>query len=54
MVDAAAMLDLLYVSNGDLELTSVGTEFTTADIQTSKQIFAAQARARAPAGPHDL
>ena len=44
LVDAAALLDLLYVGSGDLELTSVGTEFTTADIQTSKQIFAAQAR----------
>ncbi|MDT5162632.1 MAG: NitT/TauT family transport system ATP-binding protein, partial [Mycobacterium sp.] len=48
LVDAAAMLDLLHVSNGDLELTAVGQEFTTADIQTSKQIFAAQARSRAP------
>jgi len=48
IVDAAAMLDLLHVSNGDLELTAVGAEFTTADIQTSKQIFAAQARGRAP------
>ena len=26
----------------------MGAEFTTADIQTSKQIFAAQARSRAP------
>jgi NitT/TauT family transport system ATP-binding protein len=48
LVDAAALLDLLHVSSGDLELTEVGTEFTTADIQTSKQIFAAQARSRAP------
>jgi len=48
LVDAAAMLGLLHVSNGDLELTAVGAEFTTADIQTSKQIFAAQARRRAP------
>ena len=48
LVDAAAMLDLLHVRSGDLKLTSAGTEFTTADIQTSKQIFARQARARAP------
>src|SRR6476659_6289403 len=48
LVDAAAMLDLLHVSAGNLELTAVGAEFTTADIQTSKQIFAAQARSRAP------
>jgi NitT/TauT family transport system ATP-binding protein len=48
LVDAAAMLDLLHVRSNDLELTSVGTEFTTADIQASKQIFARQARSRAP------
>ena len=48
LVDAAALLDLLHVRSGDLELTSVGTEFTTADIQTSKQIFGGQARTRAP------
>ena len=48
LVDAAALLDLLSVRSGDLELTSVGTEFTTADIQTSKQIFGGQVRTRAP------
>ena len=48
LVDAAALLDLVRVSRGDLELTSIGTEFTTADIQSSKQIFARQARSRAP------
>lgn len=48
IVDAAAMLDLLRVEDGDLEITPVGKEFTTADIQTSKQIFAQQARTRAP------
>jgi NitT/TauT family transport system ATP-binding protein len=47
-VDAAAMLDLLHVTDGDVEITSTGKEFTTADIQTSKQIFAQQARTRAP------
>ena len=48
LVDAAAMLDFVRVSGGDLELTPTGKDFTTADIQTSKQIFAQQARTRAP------
>jgi NitT/TauT family transport system ATP-binding protein len=48
LVDAAAMLDLLGVAGTDLTLTSVGKAFTTADIQASKQIFAEQARTRAP------
>src|SRR6201994_4583757 len=48
LVDAAAMLDLLHVHHGDVTLTSVGTEFTTADTKPSKQIFARQARTRAP------
>jgi NitT/TauT family transport system ATP-binding protein len=42
------MLGFLDVAGGDLTLTPVGKEFTTADIQRSKQIFAAQARDRAP------
>ncbi|MFE3178007.1 nitrate/sulfonate/bicarbonate ABC transporter ATP-binding protein [Amycolatopsis sp. NPDC059090] len=48
LVDAAALLDLLFVAGGDLHLTPVGTAFTTADIQTSKKIFAVQVRDRAP------
>ena len=48
LVDAAAMLDLLRVSGGDVEITPIGKEFTTADIQANKQIFAQQARTRAP------
>ena len=48
MVDAAALLDFVRVSGADLELTPIGKDFTTADIQTSKQIFAQQARTRAP------
>ncbi len=48
LVDAAALLDLLFVAGGDLHLTPVGTAFTTADIQTSKKIFAGQVRDRAP------
>ena len=42
------LLDFVRVSGADLELTPVGKDFTTADIQTSKQIFAQQARTRAP------
>jgi len=48
LVDAAGLLDLLRVSGADLELTTAGKEFATADIQTSKRIFALQARTRAP------
>jgi NitT/TauT family transport system ATP-binding protein len=48
LVDAAEMLGFVTVSGGDIELTPVGTEFTTADIQASKQIFAREARERAP------
>ncbi len=48
LVDAALMLDFLRVSGADLELTPIGKDFTTADIQTSKQVFAQQARTRAP------
>jgi len=48
LIDAAALLDFVRVSGAGLELTSVGEDFTTADIQISKQIFAQQARARAP------
>lgn len=48
LVDAAALLGLVTVSDADLEVTPTGREFTSADIQTSKQIFATQARERAP------
>ena len=48
LVDAAAMLGFMTVDGGDLAVTPVGREFTAADIPTSKQIFAAQARTRAP------
>ncbi|WP_051792475.1 nitrate/sulfonate/bicarbonate ABC transporter ATP-binding protein [Amycolatopsis jejuensis] len=48
LVDAAALLDLVFVAGGDLHLTPVGTAFTTADIQTSKKVFAGQVRDRAP------
>jgi len=48
LVDAAVLLDFLRVSAPNLEITTAGKDFTTADIQTSKQIFARQARTRAP------
>jgi NitT/TauT family transport system ATP-binding protein len=48
LVDAADMLGLVTIADGELNLTDVGTQFTTADIQKSKQIFAGQARGRAP------
>jgi NitT/TauT family transport system ATP-binding protein len=48
LVDAAEMLGLVTVGGGELTLTDIGAEFTTADIQHSKQIFAKQARRRAP------
>ncbi|WP_329056251.1 nitrate/sulfonate/bicarbonate ABC transporter ATP-binding protein [Amycolatopsis sp. NBC_01488] len=48
LVDAAAMLDFLFVAGGDLHLTPTGSLFTTADIQDSKKVFAEQARHRAP------
>ncbi|HWE89049.1 MAG TPA: AAA-associated domain-containing protein, partial [Pseudonocardiaceae bacterium] len=48
LVDAATMLDFLAVTDADLEITPTGAEFTTADIQHSKTIFAEQAREGAP------
>lgn len=48
LVDSAVLLDLVHVDSTDLELTATGKEFTTADILTSKTIFAELARTRAP------
>ncbi|MDT8911928.1 nitrate/sulfonate/bicarbonate ABC transporter ATP-binding protein [Amycolatopsis sp. PS_44_ISF1] len=48
LVDAAAMLDFLFVAGAGLNLTPMGTAFTTAGIQDRKKIFAEQARHRAP------
>ncbi|MEV6769547.1 nitrate/sulfonate/bicarbonate ABC transporter ATP-binding protein [Nocardia sp. NPDC051030] len=48
LVDAAALLGFLLVDSGDVILTNVGANFTNADIQSSKKIFATQARRRAP------
>jgi NitT/TauT family transport system ATP-binding protein len=48
LVDAAQLLGLADVHDADIELTKVGGEFVAADILTSKQLFAQQARDRAP------
>jgi NitT/TauT family transport system ATP-binding protein len=48
LVDAATMLGFVEVAGGDLTLTAVGKDFTTADIQHSKRLFAEQVRHRAP------
>jgi len=48
LVDAADMLGLVTVGDGELTLTEIGTQFTTADIQSSKKIFAYQTRGLAP------
>jgi NitT/TauT family transport system ATP-binding protein len=48
LVDAATMLGFITVEDGELALTDIGAQFTSADIQASKPIFANQARHRAP------
>jgi NitT/TauT family transport system ATP-binding protein len=48
LVDAAQMLGLAVVDDGDLEITDEGRVFVAADILESKQIFAHAAKARAP------
>jgi NitT/TauT family transport system ATP-binding protein len=48
LVDGAVMLGLVTIDHGELTLTKIGAHFFTADIQHSKQIFATQARSRAP------
>ncbi|MBV8980765.1 MAG: nitrate/sulfonate/bicarbonate ABC transporter ATP-binding protein [Acidimicrobiia bacterium] len=48
IVDAAELLGLAVVDQADLELTDAGRTFVQADILTSKELFAAQARERAP------
>jgi NitT/TauT family transport system ATP-binding protein len=48
LVDAAELLGLLAVSGSALALTPTGVDFTTANIQRSKKIFADQVRHRAP------
>jgi NitT/TauT family transport system ATP-binding protein len=48
LVDAATMLGLLDVEGAQAFLTDTGRQWYTADIQTSKQIFARQAVEHAP------
>jgi NitT/TauT family transport system ATP-binding protein len=48
LVDASQLLGLAIVDDADLELTDAGRGFVAADILTSKEIFARQARERAP------
>ena len=48
LVDAAQVLGLAEVDDADLQITDDGRTFVAADILESKQIFARQARERAP------
>jgi NitT/TauT family transport system ATP-binding protein len=48
LVDAAELLGLAVVGDADIELTDEGRSFVSADIDTSKSIFARQAKAKAP------
>jgi NitT/TauT family transport system ATP-binding protein len=48
LVEAAQLLGLAMVDNADIELTDEGRKFVEADIDTSKAIFAHQARTQAP------
>jgi NitT/TauT family transport system ATP-binding protein len=48
LVDGAVMLGLATVEAADLSVTDSGREFVTADILTTKQLFAHQASERAP------
>jgi NitT/TauT family transport system ATP-binding protein len=48
LTDAAEMLGFAEVANADIQITALGKEWVGADILTSKQVFAGQARQRAP------
>jgi NitT/TauT family transport system ATP-binding protein len=48
LTDAAEILGFAEVDNADLHLTPIGKQWVEADILTSKEIFAGQARQRAP------
>ena len=48
LTDAAELLGFARVDNADLQLTPTGKEWVEADILTSKEIFAGQARQRVP------
>lgn len=47
LVDGAAMLGFVTVADADIEITPTGRDFTTADIQDSKQMFAGATRRHA-------
>jgi NitT/TauT family transport system ATP-binding protein len=48
LTDAAELLGFATIDNADLQITDSGKEWVGADILTSKEIFAGQARQRAP------
>ena len=48
LTDAGEILGFAKVDNADLHLTPIGKQWVEADILTSKEIFAGQARQRAP------
>jgi len=48
LTDAAELLGFADIANADLQLSPVGKEWVEADILTSKELFAARARQRAP------
>ena len=48
LVDAAQLLGLAEVDDADLQVTAEGRRFVAADILASKQIFAQEAREKAP------
>ena len=48
LVDAAVMLSMAEVHDADLEITEVGREFATGDIDSSKILFGQLASERAP------
>ncbi len=48
IVDAAVLLGFAVVNEGDITLTDIGRVFSSADIQTSKEIFRRQVLERVP------
>jgi NitT/TauT family transport system ATP-binding protein len=48
LTDAAILLGLATIEGSDIAITSAGKEFASADILTSKQLFARHAARRAP------
>ncbi|MFC7755693.1 AAA-associated domain-containing protein [Tsukamurella soli] len=48
LVDAAALLGFVQVDDNDIEMTPAGIRFVSASITEAKEVFAQQARERAP------